>query len=152
MVTPAILDTSKVIFGASGSGKTVTAKAEVQQLLDEHRQVVVIKANFSPAGAEEADLQFAEPINESDRAPETPDPRRRTIGRGAATSPPDTSPVHSASGAVVRGRRALQVLAAAGMSAAGGTFGTYLGRLRAKGLIEEKDKRVRLTPALMEWV
>jgi len=37
----------------------------------------------------------------------------------------------------------------AGMSAAGGTFGTYLGRLRSKGLIEEQGKRLRLSPALM---
>lgn len=38
----ALLDTSKLIVGVPGSGKTVTAKADVQQLLDEGRQVVVI--------------------------------------------------------------------------------------------------------------
>lgn len=37
-----------------------------------------------------------------------------------------------------------------GMAASGGTFGTYLSRLRANGLLEEKGKRLRLTPALME--
>jgi len=41
-MTPDLLDTSKLIVGASGSGKTVTAKAEVAQLLDDGRQVVVI--------------------------------------------------------------------------------------------------------------
>lgn len=37
-----------------------------------------------------------------------------------------------------------------GMAASGGTFGTYLSRLRTNGLLEEKGKRLRLTPALME--
>lgn len=36
-----------------------------------------------------------------------------------------------------------------GMSASGGTFGTYLGRLRANGLLEEQKARVRLAPAVM---
>lgn len=36
-----------------------------------------------------------------------------------------------------------------GMAIAGGTFGTYLGRLRANGLIEEQGKRVRLNHELM---
>lgn len=35
------------------------------------------------------------------------------------------------------------------MAASGGTFGTYLSRLRANGLLEEKGKRLRLSPALM---
>jgi hypothetical protein len=38
----ALLDTSTVIVGATGSGKTVTAKDDVQQLLEERRHVVVI--------------------------------------------------------------------------------------------------------------
>ncbi len=38
----AILDTSKLIVGASGSGKTVTAKAEVAQLLEQRRHVAII--------------------------------------------------------------------------------------------------------------
>jgi hypothetical protein len=42
MTAPSLLDTSKVIVGASGSGKTVTAKADVEQLLDDRRHVVVI--------------------------------------------------------------------------------------------------------------
>lgn len=37
-----------------------------------------------------------------------------------------------------------------GMSAAGGTFKTYLGRLRTNGLLEEKNRRLRLAPAIME--
>lgn len=41
-MTPALLDTSKVIVGQSGSGKTVTAKDEVRQLLEERRHVVVV--------------------------------------------------------------------------------------------------------------
>lgn len=36
-----------------------------------------------------------------------------------------------------------------GMAAAGGTFGTYLGRLRSNGLLEEKAKRIRLNPEMM---
>ena len=36
------LDTSKVIVGATGSGKTVTAKGDVQLLLDQRRHVVVV--------------------------------------------------------------------------------------------------------------
>lgn len=36
-----------------------------------------------------------------------------------------------------------------GMSASGGTFGTYLGRLRGNGLLEERGKRVRVAPPLM---
>lgn len=39
----------------------------------------------------------------------------------------------------------------AGMTASGGTFTTYLGRLRKRGMIEESGKMVRLNPALMEW-
>lgn len=39
---PALLDTSKLIVGASGSGKTVTAKHEVAQLLDQRRHVAII--------------------------------------------------------------------------------------------------------------
>lgn len=35
------------------------------------------------------------------------------------------------------------------MAAKGGTFGTYLSRLRGNGLLEEKDGRIRLAPALM---
>ena len=42
MPAPAYLDTSKLIVGASGSGKTVTAKDEVAQLLAGDRHVVVI--------------------------------------------------------------------------------------------------------------
>lgn len=42
MSSPSILDTSKVIVGATGSGKTVTGKHDVQQLLIEQRHVVVI--------------------------------------------------------------------------------------------------------------
>lgn len=38
----ALLDTSKLIVGASGSGKTVTAKAEVDQLLAQNRHVAVV--------------------------------------------------------------------------------------------------------------
>lgn len=38
----------------------------------------------------------------------------------------------------------------AGLAADGGTYSTYLGRLRSAGLIEEADKRLRLNPALME--
>ena len=37
----------------------------------------------------------------------------------------------------------------AGMTATGGTFKTYLGRLRTNGLLEEKNRRLRLAPALM---
>lgn len=37
-----------------------------------------------------------------------------------------------------------------GMAAAGGTFGTYLSRLRANRLIVESGKRLRLNPELME--
>lgn len=37
-----------------------------------------------------------------------------------------------------------------GMAASGGTFGTYLGRLRSNGLIEEQGKRLRLASRLME--
>lgn len=37
-----------------------------------------------------------------------------------------------------------------GMAPAGGTFGTYLSRLRANGLLEESGKRLRLSPELME--
>lgn len=36
-----------------------------------------------------------------------------------------------------------------GMAPAGGTFGTYLSRLRGNGLLEEKQGRIRLAPALM---
>jgi hypothetical protein len=36
-----------------------------------------------------------------------------------------------------------------GMAATGGTFGTYLGRLRTNGLLEENGKRVRLAPSVM---
>lgn len=36
-----------------------------------------------------------------------------------------------------------------GMSEKGGTFGTYLGRLRSNGLLDEQGKRVRLSPTLM---
>ena len=36
-----------------------------------------------------------------------------------------------------------------GMAASGGTFGTYLSRLRSNGLIEERGKRLRLRPELM---
>jgi len=36
-----------------------------------------------------------------------------------------------------------------GMSADGGTFGTYLGRLRSNGLLEAQGKRVRLAPSIM---
>ncbi|MEA3043008.1 MAG: hypothetical protein QOH47_846 [Sphingomonadales bacterium] len=39
-----------------------------------------------------------------------------------------------------------------GMSAAGGTFGTYLGRLRTNGLLEENGKKVRLSAAIMGLV
>ncbi|MGN6270909.1 MAG: hypothetical protein ACTHM0_13575 [Sphingomonas sp.] len=42
MTAPSILDTSKVIVGATGSGKTVTAKHDVEQLLADRRHVVVI--------------------------------------------------------------------------------------------------------------
>ncbi|WP_129792604.1 ATP-binding protein [Sphingosinicella sp. CPCC 101087] len=35
------------------------------------------------------------------------------------------------------------------MSAKGGTFGTYLGRLRSNGLLEEQKTRVRLAPSIM---
>lgn len=35
------------------------------------------------------------------------------------------------------------------MAPAGGTFGTYLSRLRANGLLEEKAKRLRLSAAVM---
>lgn len=42
MTAPSLLDTSKVIVGASGSGKTVTAKHDVEQLLADRRHVVVI--------------------------------------------------------------------------------------------------------------
>ncbi len=38
----ALLDTSKLIVGASGSGKTVTAKAEVDQLLAQNRHVAIV--------------------------------------------------------------------------------------------------------------
>lgn len=37
------------------------------------------------------------------------------------------------------------------MTASGGTFTTYLGRLRKHGMLEEHGKRLRLNPALMEW-
>lgn len=37
-----------------------------------------------------------------------------------------------------------------GMSPTGGSYGTYLSRLRSKRLIEEQGKRLRLAPALME--
>lgn len=37
-----------------------------------------------------------------------------------------------------------------GMAAGGGTFGTYLGRLRSAELLEEKNKRLRLAPAVMD--
>lgn len=41
--------------------------------------------------------------------------------------------------------------AAIGMAAGGGTFNTYLGRLRANGLIEERGKgAIRLSPIIME--
>jgi hypothetical protein len=36
------------------------------------------------------------------------------------------------------------------LAASGGTFSTYLSRLRAPGLIEEDGPRLRLAPALME--
>ena len=36
-----------------------------------------------------------------------------------------------------------------GMTASGGTFKTYLGRLRSNGLLEERGRRVRLAPAIM---
>ncbi|MGE5563155.1 MAG: hypothetical protein ACM3ZV_07565 [Bacillota bacterium] len=36
------------------------------------------------------------------------------------------------------------------MAADGGTFGTYLSRLRGAGLIEEQGKKLRLNPELME--
>ncbi|HEX8380650.1 MAG TPA: DUF87 domain-containing protein [Allosphingosinicella sp.] len=36
-----------------------------------------------------------------------------------------------------------------GMAADGGTFKTYLGRIRSNGLLEEQKKRVRLTVAVM---
>lgn len=39
----------------------------------------------------------------------------------------------------------------AGMTASGGTFTTYLGRLRKRGMLEEHGKQIRLNPALMEW-
>lgn len=39
----------------------------------------------------------------------------------------------------------------AGMTASGGTFTTYLGRLRKRGMLEERGKQLRLNPALMEW-
>jgi hypothetical protein len=35
------------------------------------------------------------------------------------------------------------------MSPSGGTFGTYLSRLRANGLLEEKGKRLRISPSVM---
>jgi hypothetical protein len=35
------------------------------------------------------------------------------------------------------------------MAADGGTFKTYLGRIRSNGLLEEQKKRVRLTVAVM---
>lgn len=38
----ALLDTSKLIVGASGSGKTVTAKDEVDQLLAQNRHVAIV--------------------------------------------------------------------------------------------------------------
>lgn len=41
-----------------------------------------------------------------------------------------------------------------GMAAGGGTFGTYLGRLRSHGLLEETGRRLRLHPDVMgepEW-
>lgn len=47
MTLPAYLDTHAAIVGASGAGKTVTAKGMVEQLLADHRQVVVI----DPTGA-----------------------------------------------------------------------------------------------------
>lgn len=37
-----------------------------------------------------------------------------------------------------------------GMAASGGTFRTYLGRLRSAGMLEEHAKRLRLNPELME--
>ncbi len=36
-----------------------------------------------------------------------------------------------------------------GMTATGGTFKTYVGRLRANGLVEESGKRMRLAAAIM---
>ncbi len=44
-----------------------------------------------------------------------------------------------------------RLAADAGMTASGGTFTTYLGRLRKRGMLEERGKQVRLNPALMEW-
>lgn len=41
-MNPALLDTSKLIVGATGSGKTVTAKAEVAELLGQRRHVCII--------------------------------------------------------------------------------------------------------------
>jgi hypothetical protein len=55
----ALLDTSKTIVGLSGSGKTVTAKDEVRQLLDQRRHVAIVDPTgvwwgmrASPDGAE----------------------------------------------------------------------------------------------------
>lgn len=47
MTLPAYLDTHTAIVGASGAGKTVTAKGMVEQLLADRRQVVII----DPTGA-----------------------------------------------------------------------------------------------------
>ncbi|HEY0116248.1 MAG TPA: DUF87 domain-containing protein [Allosphingosinicella sp.] len=38
-----------------------------------------------------------------------------------------------------------------GMAAAGGTFTTYLSRLRSAGMLDEQGKRIRLHPELMEY-
>jgi len=38
-----------------------------------------------------------------------------------------------------------------GMAADGGTFGTYLSRLRRAGMLQEQGKRIRLHPELMEY-
>nr|WP_010185978.1 DUF87 domain-containing protein [Sphingomonas sp. PAMC 26605] len=44
-----------------------------------------------------------------------------------------------------------ELAAGATLTANAGTFTTYLGRLRSRGMLEENGKQVRLNPALMEW-
>ena len=39
----------------------------------------------------------------------------------------------------------------ADLTASAGTFTTYLGRLRKRGMLEEQGKQIRLNRALMEW-